>query len=250
MNTRRSRPENAGYSADDILAWLEAHCSTVNRAGMARFGIDTAQAFGIGNAVLRPFARTLGRDHDRAAQLWHSGWREARLLALFTDDPARLSLQEARAMADDFNSWDIVDHAADLFVKAGFLDRLAGEFAADEREFVRRAAFAMIASGAVHLKKRDDADFLAFLPLIERHTADPRNFVMKAVNWALRQIGKRSPACHGSALEMAQTLAASKDRTARWIGSNAARELSDPTRIARLGGAKPPATRRRTANRR
>ncbi|WP_299862217.1 DNA alkylation repair protein [uncultured Hoeflea sp.] len=245
MSNKRSPPANAGYTLHDILAWLEAHASAENRAGMARFGIDTDKAFGVGNGVLRPFAKTLGRDHDRAMALWDSGWREARLLALFTDEAARLGPDQARAMAADFKSWEIVDHAADLFVDAGHLDRLVDEFAADDREFVRRTAFAMIAWGAVHLKKRDDADFLAFLPLIERHAADPRNFVKKAVNWALRQIGKRSLTCHGPALALAEKLAASPDKTARWIGKDAVRELSDPDRIAMIARKKTPANKKR-----
>lgn len=244
MSNRRSPPANADYTLHDILAWLEAHASAENRAGMARFGIDTDKAFGVGNGVLRPFAKTLGRNHDRAMALWNSGWREARLLALFTHDPARLSPDQARAMAADFKSWEVVDHAADLFVDAGHLDTLVHEFAADEREFVRRAAFAMIAWAAVHLKKRDDADFLAILPLIERHAADPRNFVKKAANWALRQIGKRSLACHGPALALAEKLAASPDKTARWIGKDAVRELSDPDRIARIAKKKNPVSKK------
>jgi 3-methyladenine DNA glycosylase AlkD len=171
---------------------------------MGRFGINTQKAFGVGNTTLRPFARTLGRNHERALELWRTGIREARLLALFTEEPARVSPDQARAMSNDFNSWEIVDHASDLFVDAGHLDELVPEFAADDREFVRRTAFAMIAWAAVHLKKRDDADFIGLLPLIERRATDPRNFVRKAVNWALRQIGKRSLACHAPALALAE----------------------------------------------
>ncbi|MEM5472399.1 DNA alkylation repair protein [Hoeflea sp. AS60] len=223
----RRPPENSDYTVPDILAWLEANGSATNLAGMSRFGINTEKAFGVGNTALRPFARTLGRDHERALNLWQTGFREARLLALFTEEPGRVSPTRARAMADDFNSWEIVDHASDLFVDAGHLDELVPEFAADEREFVRRTAFAMIAWGAVHLKQRDDNDFIALLPLIEQQATDPRNFVKKAVNWALRQIGKRTIACHGPALELAQKLAASDDKTARWIGKDAVRELTD-----------------------
>ena len=241
----RRPPENAAYAVPDILAWLEDHGSAANIAGMARFGIVTEKAFGVGNAALRPFAKTLGRDHERALALWRSGYREARLLALFTDEPKRVSPDQARAMAGDFDSWEIVDTAADLFAEAGHLDELAPEFAADEREFVRRTAFAMMAWGAVHLKTRDDAEFLRFLPLIEQHARDPRNFVRKAVNWALRQIGKRSLALHGPALGLARKLAASDDKTARWIGKDAVRELSDPHRLAMIGQKKTPANRRR-----
>lgn len=231
----RKPPANADWTVADILAWLEEHGSTENRAGMGRFGINTTKAFGVGNRALRPFARTLGRNHARAIELWETGWREARILALFTDDPGLLGLARARAMVGDFDSWEIVDHAADLFVDAGHLDELVPELAADEREFARRTAFAMIAWGAVHLKARDDADFLRYLPLIEAHAGDPRNFVRKAVNWALRQIGKRSMRLHGPALELAEKLASSNNKTARWIGKDAFRELSDPERIAKIG---------------
>jgi len=240
----RRPPENAAYTVPDILAWLEEHGSAANIAGLARFGITTVKAFGVGNAVLRPFAKTLGRDHERALALWETGYREARLLARFTDEPQRVSPAQARAMATDFDSWEIVDTAADLFVEAGHLVELVPEFAADNREFVRRTAFAMIASAAVHLKKRDDADFLSFLPLIEQHARDPRNFVRKAVNWALRNIGKRSLACHGPALALAGKLAASQDKTACWIGKDAVRELTDPDRVAMIGKKKTPANRR------
>tara|TARA_R110002020_G_scaffold34066_26_gene103734 strand:+ start:8216 stop:8929 length:714 start_codon:yes stop_codon:yes gene_type:complete len=234
MAPRRHPPENADYVVADILAWLEEHGSSENLAGMARFGIDTAKAFGVGNALLRPFAKTLGRNHERALDLWQTGYREARLLAIFTDEPARVSTDQARAMAADFNSWEIVDHAADLFVDAGHLDGLAPEFANDDREFVRRTAFAMIAVAAVHLKKEPDATLTGYLPLIEKHATDPRNFVRKSVNWALRNIGKRNPACHAPALELAEKLATSMDKTARWIGKDAVRELTDARTMERV----------------
>lgn len=223
----------------DILAWLEANGSADNIAGMSRFGINTEKAFGVGNAALRPFGKTLGRNHERAQELWQTGIREARLLALFTDEPGRVSPARAREMADDFNSWEIVDHAANLFVDAGHLDELVPVFAADEREFVRRTAFAMIASASVHLKSRDDADFIGLLPLIECYADDPRNFVKKAVNWALRQIGKRNLICHGPALETAEKLAASDNKTARWIGKDAVGELTDEKTRQRLVSKQP-----------
>jgi 3-methyladenine DNA glycosylase AlkD len=241
----RQPPANAEYSVADILAWLEDHGSPENRAGMARFGINTETAFGIGNTTLRPFAKTLGKNHDRAMALWRTGFREARLLALFTDRPEKIGPERAREMAGEFDSWEIVDHAASLFVDAGLLDDLVPDFAADDREFVRRTAFAMLAWGAVHLKKRDDAVFLAYLPLIKRYAGDPRNFVKKAVNWALRQIGKRSMMLHGPALALSTELAASDDKTERWIGKDAVRELDDPERIAMIGRKKIPAGRKR-----
>ncbi|RDL51476.1 hypothetical protein BLJAPNOD_02610 [Ensifer sp. M14] len=184
-------------SASDIIAHLRAQRSPENLAGMARFGIVTETALGLSNVELHRIARLVKVDHARALELWQSGIREARILAAFTADPKALTLGEARRWAEDCNSWEVVDTVADLFVSARFEQVLIPEFAADDREFVRRIAFAMIATAAVHLKKEPDENLLAWLPLIERHAGDERNFVKKAVNWALRQIGKRSAACHG-----------------------------------------------------
>lgn len=153
----------------------------------------------------------------------------------FTADPKALTLEEARRWADGCNSWEVVDTVADLFVAARFERELIREFSADEREFVRRIAFAMIATAAVHLKKEPDATLLAWLSLIERHAGDERNFVKKAVNWALRQIGKRNASCHGPALALAERLAESTNRAARWTGKDAVRELSSDKVLERLG---------------
>jgi 3-methyladenine DNA glycosylase AlkD len=150
-------------------------------------------------------------------------------------EPKKVTADIARAWAAEFNSWEIVDGVSDLFADANLQEPLIAEFAADEREFVRRTAFAMMAWSAVHMKTDPDATLLAWLPLIERHAGDPRNFVKKAVNWALRQIGKRNAACHGPALELSERLAASEDRTKRWIGKDAVKELSDPRVLAKLG---------------
>ncbi|MBY3039832.1 DNA alkylation repair protein [Rhizobium laguerreae] len=224
-----------GPSSDaaELIAHLETLRSEENVAGMARFGIVTGGALGISNPDIRAVARLAKKDHLRAMQLWRSDIREARLLALYTAEPKRLTTEEARHWADDFNSWEIVDCAADLFVEAR-LDELISDFAADEREFVWRTAFAMIAGAAVHLKKEPDATILAWLPLIDAHAGDPRNFVRKAVNWALRNIGKRNLACHAPALALAKALAGSPDKTARWIGKDAARELAGEKLLARL----------------
>lgn len=218
----------------EIVAHLETLRSERNIAGMARYGIRTDRALGISNPDMQKIARLVGRDHARAMELWNSGIREARMLALYTAEPDRLTPEEARRWATDFASWEIVDAAADLFVEARLEAVLVPEFAGDEREFVRRAAFAMIAGAAVHLKREPDAALLAWLPLIERHAGDGRNFVKKAVNWALRNIGKRSMVCHAPALALAERLAASDDKTARWIGKDAARELSDEKILARV----------------
>ncbi|MGR9136277.1 DNA alkylation repair protein [Rhizobium leguminosarum] len=224
-----------GPSSDaaELIAHLETLRSEENVAGMARFGIVTDRALGISNPDIRAVAGLAKKDHARAMQLWRSDIREARLLALYTAEPKRLTMEEARSWANDFNSWEIVDCAADLFVEAQ-LDELISDFAADEREFIRRTAFAMIAGAAVHLKKEPDATILGWLPLIEAHAGDPRNFVRKAVNWALRSIGKRNLTCHAPALTLAKALAESPDKTARWIGKDAVRELAGEKLLARL----------------
>ncbi len=221
-------------TAADVLAWLEARRSQANIAGMARYGIVTTKAFGVSNTDLRPLARMIGRNHERSLELWETGWREARLLAAFTDEKKKVTADQARRWVADFDSWEIVDGVSDLFVDASLGDALIHEFAADEREFVRRTAFAMICWVAVHQKKRPDAEVLAFLPLIESHAADPRNFVRKAVNWALRSIGKRNIACHDPALALSEKLAASSDKTERWIGRDAVKELSAEKTLERL----------------
>lgn len=220
----------------EIIEHLGTLRSEENIAGMSRFGIATETAIGISNPDLQKIARVVKRDHRRALELWKSGIREARMVAIYTADPKVLTSAEAHDWADDFASWEIVDAAADLFTEIPFWQDLVAEFAADEREFVRRTAFAMIAGASVHLKKEPDATLIGYLGLIERHSVDPRNFVKKAVNWALRNIGKRSTSCHGAALALAERLATSDDRTARWIGKDAVKELSSEKILKRLKG--------------
>jgi 3-methyladenine DNA glycosylase AlkD len=221
-------------SAEEIVAHLRAIGSEQNLAGMARFGINTATALGISNAVLDPVARRVKRDHERAMRLWRSGIREARLLAAFTDEPQKVTAEQCRLWASDLDSWEVVDTVSYLFAMTPFWRERVEEFAEDEREFVRRTAFSMLAYAAVHLKKEPDATFASYLPLIEAHALDDRNFVRKAVNWALRQIGKRSMELHAPALGLAQKLAASNDKTARWIGKDAVRELTAAKTLDRL----------------
>ena len=136
--------------------------------------------------------RQIKRNHERAFELWDTGIMEAQFIASVTADPKRFTAEDARQWASSFDSWDIVDGVSDLFVDTDAWRDLIGEFAEDEREFVRRTAFAMMAWSVVHRKKEPEQTFLDFLPLIEAHATDNRNFVRKAVNWALRQIGKRS----------------------------------------------------------
>lgn len=226
------------WSAAEIIAHLRSIGTEENRAGMARFGINTATALGVGNSDLRPLARKLRKNHERALLLWESNIREARLLAAFTADARKLTPDQCRRWSGDFDSWEIVDGVADLFAETPFWRELVAAFAADEREFVRRTAFAMLAWAAVHLKKEPDATFISYLSLIETHADDERNFVRKAVNWALRQIGKRSTSLHVPALALSRKLAASADKSARWIGKDAVKELTDARTLERLAARK------------
>ena len=201
---------------------------------MARFGI-TGNTAGVSLAAMKPIARRYRRDHALAAALWRSGLHEARIMAADLDEPAKVTPEQMDAWAADFDNWAVCDGVClHLFVRTPFVEGKVRQWAADEREFVRRAAFSLLAAYTVHGKAIPDKVFAGFLELIERHAGDDRNFVRKAVNWALRQIGKHSVALHGPALALAEALAASDDRSARWIGRDAVKELTDPAQIRRL----------------
>ena len=233
-----NEPELGGLSptssADAVIAVLRALGSEENRQGMLRYGIRIDRALGISHGIQRRIASRIRRNHERALSLWASGITEARFIASLTADPARVSPDLARGWAAEFDSWDIVDGVSDLFVDTAHWRELIGDFAADEREFVRRTAFAMMAWSLVHRKKEPDATFLDFLTLIEDHATDPRNFVKKAVSWALRSTGKRSRALNVAALEVAYRLSASDDRTSRWIGRESVRDLTGQKTLDRL----------------
>ncbi len=193
---------------------------------MARFGITSANILGIGVSPLRKIARQIGRDQDLAEQLWLTGIHEARTLACFVADPASISEAVAERWIRDFDNWAICDAAClHLFDKTPWAWNKAKEWSRRDREFERRAGFAVMAALAVHDKKAPDARFLQFLPFIRRAATDDRNFVKKAVNWALRQIGKRNAPLNTAAIDEAEQIAKIDSRTARWIASDALREL-------------------------
>lgn len=217
-----------------MLAHLRGLASEENREGMKRYGIRIDRALGIPHGVQRAIAKTIKRNHERAFELWLSGITEAQFIASLTADPKRFTREDARNWIAEFDSWDVVDGVSDLFVDTDHWLELIAEFAGDEREFVRRTAFAMMAWSVVHRKKEPDATFLGFLSTIEKHAGDDRNFVKKGVNWALRSIGKRDAALNRAALKTAEKLAASNDRTERWNGKDAIRDLTGPKTLARL----------------
>jgi 3-methyladenine DNA glycosylase AlkD len=220
---------------EDIMGRLGELGNETDRAGMARFGINVARAYGVSVARLREMAGRTGRDPALAARLWDSGAHEARILACLIDDPRGLSRERARAWVLEFDSWDLCDACCgNLFDKAPFAAELALEFAARDEEFVRRAGFSLMAALAVHDKLLPDGAFDPFLAAIERTAGDPRNFVKKAVNWALRQIGKRNMALRDKALEVAERLAEEGGQAARWVGLGAIRELKDEKIVGRI----------------
>jgi 3-methyladenine DNA glycosylase AlkD len=222
-----------------ILAELQAMGSEKNRAGMARYGINVDNAFGVSIYELRKVAKRLGTDHDLALELWATGNHEARLLACFVDDPEAVSARQIEAWARDFDSWDICDQATtSLFDLTRHAWAKAAEWAKRDEEWVKRGGFALMAGLAVHDKAAGDRAFMKLLPLIERAAFDPRNFVKKAVNWALRNIGKRNPRLNAAAVACAEKIGVAANeaagakrggganiRAARWVATDALREL-------------------------
>jgi 3-methyladenine DNA glycosylase AlkD len=222
--------------ARDILAELESHGSAANVAGMARYGISPVNALGVSVPVLRAIARRIGRDHALALELWSTGIHEARSLAGLIDDPAAVTEEQLERWAAAFDSWDVVDGVcSNLFDRTPFAWEKAAAWAGRPEEFVKRAGFVLMAALSVHDKKAPDARFKAFLPLIEREAEDERNFVKKAVNWALRQIGKRSRSLNRAAISSAKRIRKMDSRAARWIAADALRELEGNAVQERLG---------------
>jgi 3-methyladenine DNA glycosylase AlkD len=211
-----------------IIAKLQSMANPANVAGMARFGISSHNTLGISVAELRKNAKTIGRNHQRALELWRSGIHEARILAVLTDEPRLVTAEQMDAWAGDFDSWDTCDLCCiHLFRLTPFAHAKAGEWCSREEEFIRRAGFALIATLAVHDKKAADAVFIAYLQRIQKAASDERNFVKKAINWALRQIGKRNLYLNEKALETASEILQLDSKAARWIARDAVRELTD-----------------------
>lgn len=207
--------------------------------GMKRFGISTGKALGISIPELRKMAKKAGRDHILAQGLWNSEIHEARILASMIDDPNSVTEDQMERWAQVFDSWDLVDGCCgNLFDKTPFAARKAREWSARSEEFVKRAGFALMAELAVHDKKASDETFLDFLPLIVREARDERNFVKKAVNWALRQIGKRNVILNKAAIQTSMTIRDSDSKSAKWIAADALRELTSHSVQKKLGGPK------------
>jgi len=209
------------------LAWLERRGTKRNREGMARYAITAPKVFGVSMATMQALARELGRDHALAEALWQTGWYEARMLTAFVDEPERVTAAQMDRWARDFDNWAICDTLCfKLFDRTPHAWRKIHQWSTRREEFVKRAAFALLASVALHDKQAPDEPFLESLALIERAAEDERNFVKKGVSWALRAVGRRNQALNTAAIETARRLAGSAAPAPRWVGKDALRELS------------------------
>jgi 3-methyladenine DNA glycosylase AlkD len=207
--------------------------------GMARFGIQSSNSFGVSVPKLRTLAREVGRDHQLALELWETGLHDARLLAPMIDDPRQVTVAQMEKWVRDFDSWDVVDGCCgNLFDKTPFAVAKANDWCRREAEYEKRAGFVLMAELAVHDKNAKDQVFLEFLPLIIAGASDKRNFVKKAVNWSLRQIGKRNLRLNRAAISTALKIQKMESGASKWIASDALRELKNPEVLKRLSKRK------------
>jgi 3-methyladenine DNA glycosylase AlkD len=243
--TGKSVPEAA-----QVLHELQAQANPDNVAGMARYGISVRGTLGVPMPALRELAREIKRAagrgepgasdrHALASELWATAIHEARILAALVDVPELVTEDQMESWVLDLDSWDVCDQLCNnLFDKTEWSYEKAHAWADRDEEFVKRAGFVLMATLAVHDKKAGDERFLEMLPVIERNANDGRNFVKKAVNWSLRQIGKRNLALNAPAVQVAERLAGSEDKAERWVGNDALKELTSPKvreRLSRRG---------------
>jgi 3-methyladenine DNA glycosylase AlkD len=212
---------------ENILNKLKSMSNPEAVKGMARYGINPKNNLGVSIYKLRPIAKEIGKDHKLALKLWSSGIHDARLLACFIEDPAKVTSEQMDSWAKDFDSWDVCDQACtSLFDLTPLAWKKVFDWAKRDEEFVKRAAFSIIAGLAVHDKKASDKEFEQFSPLIKKHSVDERNYVKKAVNWALRNIGKRNLALNKQMIKLSKNIQKIDSKSARWIANDAIRELS------------------------
>ena len=224
---------------DGIIEKLESLSDTERVEGMSRFGINSEKTYGVSIPNLRKIAKEAGKDHTLAQQLWASSIHEARILACYIDKPEMVTEAQLENWVKDFDSWDVCDQCCNnLFDKTKFAYDKADGWSKREEEFIKRAGFALMATLAVHDKRAADEHFLKFLQMIKMESTDNRNFVKKAVNWALRQIGKRNLNLNKKAIETANEIQQIDSKSARWIATDAIRELTSEAIQKKLAKAK------------
>lgn len=223
---------SAEYQA--ILQRLRAQANADNAAGMARFGINSHNTLGIPMYALRDMVKTIPKNHSHALELWDSGIHEARILASLVEEPAKVTDKQLERWVAGFDSWDIVDQVSALIAETPYVIPKIHQWSTRDEEFVKRAAFSLIAEVSFYHKKMADAEFEQFFPVIARAATDERNFVKKAVNWALRNIGKHNKALNKRAIAVAKEIQKLDSKSARWIAADAIMELSSEAVQKRL----------------
>jgi len=222
-------------STADVLSRLKEKAHSEHLEGMARYGMSVERRLGVAVPDIRGIAKELDRDHKLALQLWKTGIAEARMVASMIDDPERVTETQMESWVRDFNSWDVCDQVCmSLFEKTPLAWKKMSDWSERKEEFVKRAAFALMACLAWHDKKAADGSFIALFPILKRGATDERNFVKKAVNWALRNIGKRNVKLNKAAIKLAQEIQKIDSKAARWIASDAIRELGSEAVRKRL----------------
>jgi len=224
-----TKPRAEGSPTVDVyavVATLKRMGTKKTRDGMARYAIPSDNAFGVTVGEIKQLGKRLGRNHELAMALWETGWYEARMLAAFVDEPERVTPAQMDRWCKQFDNWAICDTVCfHLFDRTPHAFRKVDQWSKRREEFVKRAAFALLACVSLHDKSAPDDQIAHCLPLIEEAAFDERNFVKKGVSWALRAVGKR-PGLKGAALEVARRLAQSEVAAARWVGKDALREFN------------------------
>lgn len=222
----------------EIIKELESQSNPEDVAGMAKYGIKTTHAYGVRMPELTRIAKVTGKDHELAEKLWQHAYTETRILACLLDDPKLVSEEQMERWALEFNSWDVCDQCCmKLFRKTPYAYNKINQWSMREEEFVKRAAFTLIATLAVHDKKVDDAQFEQLFPIIIRESTDDRNYVKKAVNWALRQIGKRNLNLNKKAIDVSINISEIDSKSAKWIAKDALKELKSEKIRERLSNS-------------
>lgn len=222
-------------SVQEVLKKLESRAKPEHVEGMARYGMIAEHRLGVSVPDMRRIAKEVGKDHDLARRLWETGIPEARIVAAMIDRPEEMTEQQMDEWVVGFNSWDVCDQVCmNLFEKSPLVWKKIVEWSEREEEYVKRAAYALIACLAWHDKKAKDEKFTRLFPLIKRGAIDERNYVRKAVSWALRNIGKRNKKLNEAALEVAEEMGRMDSRAARWIASDTRKELTSEAVQKRL----------------
>jgi 3-methyladenine DNA glycosylase AlkD len=219
----------------NVLSKLEAKAKPKNVEGMAKFGMSVKSRLGVSVPEMRKIAKEVGHNHPLALALWKTGIAEAQIVAALIDDPAAVSSAQMDRWVKDFDSWDVCDQAClSLFDKSPLAWQKIPEWAEREEEFVKRAAFALIAGLAWHDKQAVDQTFVDLFPILMKGADDDRNFVKKAVSWAIRNIGKRNPKLNRAAVKLAKDIQRMDSKAARWVAADAIRELQSEAVQRRL----------------